>query len=158
MTAEERKAFLSEHRLAIVGVERTQIGSPADLRQQAPAPGKLPPGGLHPPPRSQVPKIDFENDPLGSIGLILAEFAAGFAGKEGPIAKAEKLAIERQGLQLRRDAQTLNAIRLGVDQFEHASAVEMGMIAATIGKKSPEAGEALKIMAEGGVEDARRLT
>jgi hypothetical protein len=103
----------------VVGVERTQIGSPADLAASAPAPAAAPAQ-----PKSAI--AQFKDNPIGAIGIILQEIAAGMKGTEGPVAFAEKQAIQRQGLQLRAQAATLDGLesaiktipRLTPDQIE----------------------------------------
>ena len=137
----------------VVGVERTQIGSAADVRQRgiretdtkAAAKQKV----------SGIP--NFKDNPLGAIGLILQEVAAGAAGAPSPVAAANRQAIEEQSFQLRKDAQTLNAIKFGVEQLEAFPEADSGALVATITKISPEAGAVLSEMSKAAVEKSRAL-
>ena len=89
----------------VVGVERTEIGSPADLQQRAPAPAPAPAPAK---PKSAIPQ--FSENPLAAIGIILQEVAAGMRGTEGPVAKANKLALTRQATQMRTQAAVLTGL------------------------------------------------
>lgn len=136
----------------VVGVERTEIGSPADLAQRpaqapAPAPAAKATGG--------VPQ--FDENPLAAIGLILQEVAAGIRGTGGPVAKANKLAIQQQSLKLRKDAQTLNAIKFGAEQLKGMSGDEADALIATVENVVPEAAEVLRAMAKAGAEKSQAL-
>lgn len=131
----------------VVGVERTTIGSAADVRQRgiretntaAAAKQKVPSFGER-----------FEEDPLKTIGVLLQEVSAGLKGTEGPGVKA-------QALQFQRDAQTLKAIEFGVEQLEKFPEGSQDALISTIGNISPEAAAVLSEISKEGVEKARAL-
>lgn len=137
----------------VVGVERTQIGSAADVRQRGiretdtKAAAKQKTSGIP----------TFEDNPIAAIGLILQEFAAGVKGTEGPVAKANKGAIEQQAFQLRKDAQTLQAIKFGIEQLEAFPGGNSEALISTIGKISEEAAAALSEISKEGVEKSREM-
>jgi len=136
----------------VVGVERTQIGSAADVRQRGVRETDTKAAGKS---ESNIPQ--FKDNPIGAIGIILQEVAAGMKGTSGPVAAAHKQAIEEQSFQLRKDAQTLQAIKFGMEQLEAFPGGDRGALVATITKISPEAGAVLSEMSKAAVEKSRAL-
>lgn len=138
----------------VVGVERTQIGSASDVLNQGVRETDTKAAAKQ--QASGIPS--FEDNPLGAVGLILQEFAAGVRGTEGPVAKLNAQAAEQQGLKLQRDALRLKAIQFGVDELSKADSPEAkAVIAKTIGKINPEAGEVLTALSELAVEKSQAI-
>ncbi len=61
-------------------------------------------------PKSRIPQ--FKDDPLGAIGIILQEIAAGQRGAAGPVAKIATEEREREAFELRRFQVGLGAVDL----------------------------------------------
>ena len=136
----------------VVGVERTQIGSASDVRQRG-----IRETDTKAAAKSETNIPQFKDNPIGAIGIILQEVAAGMKGTAGPVAAAHRQAIEQQSFQLRKDAQTLQAIKFGMAQLEAFPGGDRGALVATITKISPEAGAVLGEMSKAAVEKSRAI-
>ncbi len=96
---------------AIAGLGRadatTDVSDPEDLLAQAPGPDEpvvpttVPPGAPQPVEEQSI----WERDPIGAIGIILQQTAAGFAGTEGPVPGILKKRAEASAQKL-KDLQT----------------------------------------------------
>lgn len=59
----------------------------------------------------------FADNPLGAIGLVLSNFAAGVKGQELPTTKIQRNQLQQQQLNLQQLRVTLDAVRQGVEMF-----------------------------------------
>ena len=64
---------------------------------------------------TEVPQ--FEDNPLGAIGFVLSNFAAGVEGRELPTERIRQNALQQRQLELQQLRVTLNAVKEGVDLF-----------------------------------------
>ncbi len=92
-------------------------GEPA----QAPAVSRETPSGAQEKPQKQrLPGIpSFQDNPLGAIGVILSQAAAGMRGVAGPVDRAEANAIEQQGLKLRAASVQFRGIEALTEQLSN---------------------------------------
>ena len=131
--------------------------APAPAAAPAPAPAAVPAPAASPAAKPTGGIPSFEDNPLGAIGLILQEVAAGMRGTEGPVAKANKLGIQQQALKLRRDAQVFDAVKIGAGLIEGKAAAEATVVIDGLRKKFPEAAEVLDGMVKAGEEKSKRV-
>lgn len=110
-------------------------GTPVPAATQDQIPGAPPPPPPAPPeapapqgaPQGQKkPLIDFDENPIGAIGLILQEVSAGMRGIEGPVAKKRKEQIEQQALKLRTTAATIDAVKTFGELSKDIPKAQMG--------------------------------
>ncbi len=149
-----------------------QASSPINLLQGTPFAGSAPqtptqapqtPAPTAPAQAQQQPeqgpltKVDFENSPIASIGLILEAFGAGLLGKESPVTRNSKLAIAREGQNLRRAGNVLKAVEIGRKQMKGASPEEAADIVKSITNISAEAGAILEDVLTRTEEEAERI-
>lgn len=59
----------------------------------------------------------FADNPLGAIGLVLSNFAAGVQGRELPTTKIQRNQLQQQQLNLQQLRVTLDAVKQGVEMF-----------------------------------------
>ena len=137
----------------VVGVERTQIGSASDVRQQG-----IRETDTKAAAKQQVPGIpSFEDNPLGAIGLILQEFAAGVRGTEGPVAKANKAAAQQMGARIQLTQARLNALKTAFDMIDASSPEQLEPTIKLITNAAPDFDleESLRAHAEGKIENMK---
>lgn len=63
-----------------------------------------------PAPEKPKPLIDFHENPLGAIGLVLSSAVAGFEGKESPVDQLRKNQLEQQAQQYRTASLALDVL------------------------------------------------
>lgn len=137
----------------VVGVERTTIGSAADVRQRG-----IRETNTAAAAKQQVPGIQsFEDNPLGAIGLILQEFAAGVRGTEGPVAKANKTAAQQMGARIQLTQARLNALKTAFDMIDASSPEQLEPTIKLITNAAPDFDleESLRAHAEGKIENMK---
>ncbi len=137
----------------VVGVERTQIGSAADVRNQG-----IREIDTKSAAKQQAPGIpSFEDNPLGAIGGILQEFSAGFRGTESPLAKRNAQAAQQIGARIQLTQARLNALKTAFDMIDASSPEQLEPTIKLITNAAPDFDleESLRAHAEGKIKNAK---
>jgi hypothetical protein len=78
-----------------------EVQVPAPAPEPAPAPA---------PEQKQKPLIDWHENPLGAIGLVLSSAAAGYNGTESPVTALKKEQLERQAFEYKQAGLALDIV------------------------------------------------
>lgn len=129
-------------------------GPPREVDTAAAAPQPKPQPKPSQERKSSLPR--FDENPIGAIGVVLSQVAAGMRGTEGPVEKAQAQALQDQALRLRTAAVMFDAIKAGSAMLDQAPAGQrdkvISQLEATV--QLPGLGDMLRALGGSGKKDA----
>jgi hypothetical protein len=137
----------------VVGVERTAIGTAADVRQRG-----IRETNTAAAAKQQVPGVPkFDDDPIGAISFALREVGAALQGKELPSERAKAQAFQQMGARLQLTQARLNALKTAFDMIDASSPEQLEPTIKLITNAAPDFDleESLRAHAEGRIKNMK---